>query len=233
MAFQSRTAALRLSKPKFGVRFVVGLLLCSFGVGTLGISFPTPVNKSSEERFPCEKSPCGCQAASHCWDKCCCKTDEEKLAWAAKNNVRPPEFLVARVKTHRGNGNTAIAQRSCCSHSADPPAGSACCKAASSRSCCSSKATATANSKSGRPHCAATPRKAYRVRVVLIDAYQRCHGIHFFKQLLDSSYVPFDETVAMHLGDPLVEPFACLAEWGNSIFDPPDGPVPRRMGQIS
>jgi hypothetical protein len=233
VAFPSRTIGLR--SPKFWVRFVAGLLVCSIGFGTVGISVPVPFNKTSEERFPCEKSPCGCQLASHCWDKCCCKTDEEKLAWAAEHNVKPPDFLVARVKSRRGEGSPAVAQRSCCSRRVETKTDSACCTSASSRSCCSSKkipsSVRTQSRTPGRD--AACDRESYRVRVVLIDAYQQCHGIHFFKQLLDSSYLPLDEASAMPLGDPLVEPWVSLAERGNSIFDPPDGPVPRPLEQAS
>ena len=43
------------------------------------------------ERFPCEASPCGCSTAAHCWAKCCCHTLEERLAWARREGVRPPE----------------------------------------------------------------------------------------------------------------------------------------------
>lgn len=44
----------------------------------------------SAERFPCESSPCGC-TADRCWTSCCCHTMAERLAWARREGVRPPE----------------------------------------------------------------------------------------------------------------------------------------------
>ncbi len=43
------------------------------------------------ERFPCEACPCGCGTADYCWRSCCCHTLQQRLAWAVKNEVRPPE----------------------------------------------------------------------------------------------------------------------------------------------
>lgn len=43
------------------------------------------------ERFPCEACPCGCGTAEHCWNDCCCHTPTQRLAWARKEGVRPPE----------------------------------------------------------------------------------------------------------------------------------------------
>lgn len=63
----------------------------------LGVPLPDFAPKFVDERFPCEKCACGCRSAAHCWDKCCCFTDQEKLDWAKKNQVQPPQFLVARV----------------------------------------------------------------------------------------------------------------------------------------
>ena len=71
--------------------------------------FPSPLPQlakrggSSAERHPCESCGCGCSSAAYCWDKCCCHTDEEKLDWAAKNQVQPPKFLVERVAKSTAN----------------------------------------------------------------------------------------------------------------------------------
>ncbi|QDV25832.1 hypothetical protein Q31a_41600 [Aureliella helgolandensis] len=80
------------------VRWVALCLLGIHLVLILGISIPVYPTKTVTERFPCENSPCGCSSAAFCWDKCCCHTDVEKLAWAESNKVQAPKFLVARVK---------------------------------------------------------------------------------------------------------------------------------------
>lgn len=46
----------------------------------------------SAERYPCESCGCGCTGARECWTTCCCHSDEEKLAWAIRNGVQPPEY---------------------------------------------------------------------------------------------------------------------------------------------
>lgn len=43
------------------------------------------------ERFPCEACPCGCGTAEYCWKSCCCHTLAQRIAWADRNDVRPPE----------------------------------------------------------------------------------------------------------------------------------------------
>lgn len=77
-----------------------GLLLLAIGFALTGfvvVPSPQPPSEATSERFPCENSSCGCSTAERCWDQCCCHTDREKLAWAERNGVTPPAFLVARV----------------------------------------------------------------------------------------------------------------------------------------
>lgn len=130
----------------------------------LGIPLPQyrPVNSSgaSSDRFPCENSSCGCSSAQHCWDRCCCNSDQDKLDWAAKHGVTPPKFLVRRIAsaqkqrdvlkdrsrqlsttttaTSRASG--AVSKQSCCSS----PKTNSCCsseKKASKTSCCADRLT--------------------------------------------------------------------------------------------
>lgn len=56
-------------------------------------SFAPPA-VDSDERFPCENCPCGCGTAEHCWRACCCHTLAERLAWARREGVRPPEMAL-------------------------------------------------------------------------------------------------------------------------------------------
>jgi hypothetical protein len=79
-------------------RLISWTLLFAIVVLVLGVPVPSlPVSKSADEPFPCQHCACNCHSAAACWDKCCCHTDSEKLAWANRNGVQPPAFLVARV----------------------------------------------------------------------------------------------------------------------------------------
>ncbi|MEO0530888.1 MAG: hypothetical protein AAF266_10000 [Planctomycetota bacterium] len=49
------------------------------------------------ERYPCENCPCGCGTAARCWAKCCCHTLPQRLAWARREGVRPPEEVLNRA----------------------------------------------------------------------------------------------------------------------------------------
>lgn len=45
------------------------------------------------ERFPCEDHACGCVSAEECWHDCCCYTPHQRLVWAIRNGVTPPESV--------------------------------------------------------------------------------------------------------------------------------------------
>ena len=64
-----------------------------------GIPLPSVSRPAkSGELFPCESSGCGCDSAEQCWRSCCCHTLAERLAWAEKNDVRPPAFALAEAR---------------------------------------------------------------------------------------------------------------------------------------
>lgn len=71
--------------------------------------------------------PCGCSSAESCWNSCCCHTDIEKLAWARKNSVRPPEFLAKRVAARTAAKNAQATDRCCDSGDQEHQACNACC----------------------------------------------------------------------------------------------------------
>lgn len=47
--------------------------------------------------FPCQFHGCGCRSADQCWRSCCCYSVEEKLAWAHRHGVTPPDFVAEAV----------------------------------------------------------------------------------------------------------------------------------------
>ena len=76
------------------------------------VSHHPNVTRESGERYPCEACGCGCSSAAHCWDKCCCHTDAEKLRWARQNGVRPPDFLIQRAAAKAESSHSG--PRACC-----------------------------------------------------------------------------------------------------------------------
>src|SRR5262249_13627897 len=64
-----------------------------------GVPLPAAVRKRGDVPFPCQDNPCGCATAEQCWRSCCCTTAEERFAWAARNNVTPPDYAVSPGQT--------------------------------------------------------------------------------------------------------------------------------------
>jgi hypothetical protein len=88
-------------RPRYRPRLrPVGSLLIAgwFVLLASGMVLPFPATPTggtgahnAAERFPCENCPCGCGTAEHCWAACCCHTLEQRLDWARREGVRPPE----------------------------------------------------------------------------------------------------------------------------------------------
>ena len=109
----------RQRHPKLFGCVAVGLLL-NWLVLTLGIPLPTWHAKDSSRPFPCMDSVCGCHTAEKCWQSCCCHTNQEKLVWAKRNGVTPPNYVIAAAKQEAKSKETSPA--SCCTkkHAAKP-----------------------------------------------------------------------------------------------------------------
>jgi len=79
------------------------LLLAAFLAALLPIplvSFAPHQVKDLSRPFPCQNRPCGCMSAAQCKKKCCCFTDEQKLAWAKRNGVDASEVVASTRKCH-------------------------------------------------------------------------------------------------------------------------------------
>jgi len=82
---------------------VLSLAVISMLAAIVGV--PLPIVRLKKDRsipFPCMDRPCGCANAESCWRKCCCHTNAEKIAWAQKNNVTPPDYVIAAVRSEVG-----------------------------------------------------------------------------------------------------------------------------------
>ena len=114
-----------------------------------------PNGKQFTEPFPCMHSHCGCRNAAQCWKSCCCKTMLQKLAWAKKQGVAAPAFVVAAAERE-------ATVTTCCSLPKKPVV-KACCQTKSA--CCETK----------KPSPATTATIEWSL-VISIDA-QKCQGL--------------------------------------------------------
>jgi hypothetical protein len=96
-------------------RLVAVLTLVALVVGTTGIPLPTWAGKDMSVAFPCMHRSCGCKNAAACWNSCCCNTNAQKLAWAKKNGVQAPAFVVSAAKSEADKSSSVAAKKSCCS----------------------------------------------------------------------------------------------------------------------
>jgi len=90
-------ASRRREKLSNAVKQIIVLMLLG-GSCALIVPMPQMVPASSgkdlSEPFPCQNRPCGCNSADQCWKQCCCFNNREKVAWANKNAVSLPGFVV-------------------------------------------------------------------------------------------------------------------------------------------
>lgn len=137
--------------PEFARRALGALLLAVYLLVAAGVPLPTASKPSkSDELYPCASSGCGCDSAEKCWHSCCCHTLAERLQWAAKNGVKPPQFalVAAREAGLDESGEqlapkvvqVQLAAKSCCSSQRS-------CCASHAKTCCTSHAH---TSKQGR-----------------------------------------------------------------------------------
>ncbi len=83
-------------------RCVTSMLLVVYVATMSGIPLPVGhVVRKSGEMYPCANCACGCASAEQCWRSCCCHSLAERIAWARRHGVRPPEFAIAAARQAR------------------------------------------------------------------------------------------------------------------------------------
>lgn len=88
--------ALRLLRSlAVGKRLLTFLLVAAMLAWGTGVSIPVPNFKDTSVPFPCQDHDCSCRNARNCWNHCCCQTRAQKLAWAEKQGVTPPDYFLA------------------------------------------------------------------------------------------------------------------------------------------
>lgn len=153
------------------------LLIGWFASVAIGVPLPSLQGDKppSDERFPCENCPCGCKTAEHCWTNCCCHSLSERLAWAQREGVTPPAFVVAAAKE--------AAPRSCYQAMSSSQTSRSCC---SQRTSCCAKKSATE----------ATAKTACGKKLVVLKALQ-CQGISFASQSITLAPPPLRVQVSL------------------------------------
>jgi hypothetical protein len=184
------------------------MLLILLAVGMIGLPLSAP-GPEKTGRFPCEDCPCGCSSADFCWDKCCCHSDAEKLQWAARNNVQPPEFLVARAASASPTFTRLRTTK-------DKPPEATCC-------CCSKEAASTCDLPESADEFVS---KTTRRRLIRLEDAARCHGIELLWTLFSQVLVEEPQLSAAKTDEHLL---FCLAIQDDRLFSRaicPDPPVP-------
>jgi hypothetical protein len=158
-------------------------------VSSLGVPLPVPMLRHANELYPCAQCGCGCTDAETCWRKCCCYTNEQKLAWAERHGVTPPGFVIAAAARERAS---ASKHQACCEsavcHSTD--CRRPCCAHRESASCCQA-ASAPRETKSSRSF-------------VLGISALRCRGLSLTVSSMPPS-LPLEAVLQRFRADDLVE----------------------------
>jgi hypothetical protein len=216
-------------------------LLCLYIFGTFGIVLPPPKNHAPSERYPCEFSPCGCLSASHCWEKCCCFTDEEKVKWAEENGVPVPEYLRDRLRDKAlvpdDKAQTKIAMM--CVNPGEKGCGNSSAKENSTDSM-QIRTEPTASMLAQIFHSffgsgvaeppeerAKSKSTSVHSRVVLLDSSLKCHGLESLLVMLSSCLLPDSNPVIAQAGSVATTWYKPCDELFRSISLDVAGPVPR------
>lgn len=110
-------------------RIIAGVLVGWYLAALLGIPLPGIVEKDLTRPFPCQHHRCGCSNAADCWQRCCCFSFKEKLAWARAHGVSPPSGQSDMARQESG------AKANCCSSRSASTSGR--------KSCCGTPAVTT------------------------------------------------------------------------------------------
>lgn len=187
-------------------------------VGTTYVPMPGVIQKDYSVPFPCMDKPCDCRSADDCWASCCCHSDDEKLAWAEKHCISPPEWFLDGMR-RTGHGSLAKSSGSCCA-TKQP----SCCqvqKTPAPNTCCANEPQPR-NSKHARTQ---KNTKSQSV-AVCVKQQRKCKG-HDGIFHLDLLFVELTEpSPELDRSNPSYRLFDVP---GGSIDFPPPTPPPRRM----
>ena len=184
---------------------VATLLVLTMLAASLGIPVVMEPERDTSSPYPCMHHRCGCASADACWHGCCCLTLAQKLAWANKNGVTPPDYVLAQVETPKSSGG------SCCKH--DELASAAC----DDRDALPSPAVKESE------------ESGLTVGLVLVNDFRRCQGLSSLWLTLSHALPPRLETSA-----PKHHPVPCAwlrvtSQSAESLALSPPTPPPRSV----
>ena len=193
--------------PRLFKRFTITfstswLCLVAFVLAILPVPLSTSfVSQSAiSERFPCEKCACGCKTADKCWRACCCHSHAEKLAWAKKNNVEPPDFVVAVAKKEQAERIAPVT-------------------GLSTRSCCVGKSCSTTKTQSSETKVTSKSKRF----VIVIDAL-KCQGHSFSFNVLPFSTIPDRSSLMIRFDRFFYEGLPWFSSYEFGRLEPPTPP---------
>ncbi|WP_428308643.1 hypothetical protein [Lacipirellula sp.] len=156
-------------------RLSIWLAVVTVTIGSLGVPISAQRAANSGAPFPCQNCPCGCTDAETCWRGCCCFTNAQKVAWAERNNVDVPVYVIAAARRE-------LAKQTACS-----AAGSSCC--AQRSACCEQQSGGCADDACS--HDGESTRSASSGgKTVLLICALKCRGISVSVGLLPPSVPP-------------------------------------------
>lgn len=187
-------------------RCAAWVLLAVVLVAIVGVPMPVKVMRLSDDAYPCQDCQCGCSSAAHCWDRCCCHSDVEKLAWASEHNVIPPVFLVERVAKHQTTSIAgAVVNKSCCS---------------SRQTCCSDPST------DAETRTVQDSEAAPLLTMVRLEDAAQCRGMQLVWTLLSSMVIGQSPSKNVRPEPPLIGWLRVTDDRANSLLSAIDPPVP-------
>lgn len=211
---------IRVRRRHFVRRLVAGS--CLVAHLALAIGFPLtarPVVAGRSKPYPCQHHQCGCHSADQCWRSCCCMTMQQKLAWARKHGVTPPDFVLAAAQPEADQTRPA----GCCatlpqvSHRT-PLSKPAC------GSCCAQSSSGGALDE-GEP----TTRQESAVHWVLGVRAQRCRGLTAVWLAAGAALLSMPTGAPADLSPPLW--WCPVIQLDRSALAwPPEAPPPRQLG---
>lgn len=203
MIFRLNTSVRPTAHRLISLCMVAALLA---GIVPLPVGSSPRVTKDFSQPFPCQHHACGCRSAEQCWKKCCCFTNQQKLAWAIKHQVKPPAFVVVAAKTEQAG--VGQRDRLCCEKTKPKP------------TCTSRRCRHDSNSV---PTSDVTETST---DVVIASLAQQCRGESTFWNSLPWTIVPIPVDISIE-ADPVADAWPLISDVSCGVSLRPPVPPPR------
>lgn len=195
-------------------RLILCLACLAVGLSNSYLPLPVAAVRDFSVPFPCQNSVCGCRNAAQCWSSCCCHTDLQKLTWAQKNSVTPPDSFLQKIAAKKLVSLNSKAQLAVAATTQVHPA--CCCGKSKMSNSSANDSSACCQSRNRRQHSKDLAQSNEDTnRSVVIQALRRCQGIvgNFF-------------TVALKLLPPQDSTFVVLSQAQQICWLAPPGAMP-------